>query len=319
MPAAGGRIGGMNWRLVSVVVMALGSASAPGQAVGDAGGVVDARGFEVRKGDMVVLLGGTFFERDYEFGHIETALSQAFPDFGLRFRNLGWSADTVWGTSRSYFGPPSEGLDRLRGHLQEIKPTVVVCQYGAAEAWDGRAKIDAFLDGYRRLLELVKSTAAEARVVLVSPLPAEPDPSLPALDAYNRDVAEYRDAVRRLAAERSLPFIDAFLLGAARPADAPRLTTNGLHFTEAGYRQLAALVPAVVGGGGGSRPVDEKLRALILEKNRLFFHRWRPANETYLFGFRKHEQGRNAAEIPLFDPLIEAKEKEIAALLTPRG
>jgi hypothetical protein len=33
----------------------------------------------------------------------------------------------------------------------------------------------------------------------------------------------------------------------------------------------------------------------------LFFHRWRPANWTYLFGFRKHEQGRNAVEIPRFD------------------
>ena len=49
----------------------------------------------------------------------------------------------------------------------------------------------------------------------------------------------------------------------------------------------------------------------MLQKNRLFFHRWRPANETYLFLFRKHEQGQNAKEIPMFDPLIAEKEKEI--------
>ena len=42
----------------------------------------------------------------------------------------------------------------------------------------------------------------------------------------------------------------------------------------------------------------EALRALIVAKNRLYFHRWRPQNETYLFGFRKHEQGQNAVEIP---------------------
>jgi hypothetical protein len=61
----------------------------------------------------------------------------------------------------------------------------------------------------------------------------------------------------------------------------------------------------------------ERLRSVINEKNLLYFHRWRPQNETYLFGFRKHEQGNNAREIPLFDPLVEAKEKEIAALRTP--
>lgn len=61
----------------------------------------------------------------------------------------------------------------------------------------------------------------------------------------------------------------------------------------------------------------ETLRKVINEKNLLYFHRWRPQNETYLFGFRKHEQGNNAREIPLFDPLVEAKEKEIATLRVP--
>jgi hypothetical protein len=61
----------------------------------------------------------------------------------------------------------------------------------------------------------------------------------------------------------------------------------------------------------------EALRAAINEKNRLYFYRWRPQNETYLFGFRRHEQGNNAREIPLFDPLVEAKEKEIARLRRP--
>src|SRR5439155_6089598 len=41
-----------------------------------------------------------------------------------------------------------------------------------------------------------------------------------------------------------------------------------------------------------------KLRQTIIDKNRLYFYRWRPQNETYLFGFRKQEQGQNAREIP---------------------
>jgi lysophospholipase L1-like esterase len=61
----------------------------------------------------------------------------------------------------------------------------------------------------------------------------------------------------------------------------------------------------------------EQLRQAIVAKNRLYFYRWRPANETYLFGFRKQEQGQNAIEIPKFDPLIAEKEKEIAKLRVP--
>jgi putative heme-binding domain-containing protein len=61
----------------------------------------------------------------------------------------------------------------------------------------------------------------------------------------------------------------------------------------------------------------EQLRQVILKKNELFFHRWRPENQTYLFGFRKYEQGQNAREIPQFDPLVQAEEEKIARLRKP--
>ncbi|MBX6313400.1 MAG: hypothetical protein IRY99_10865, partial [Isosphaeraceae bacterium] len=61
----------------------------------------------------------------------------------------------------------------------------------------------------------------------------------------------------------------------------------------------------------------ERLRRATIAKNRLYFYRWRPQNETYLFGFRKHEQGQNAREIPQFDPLVAAQEAEIAKLRVP--
>ncbi len=62
-----------------------------------------------------------------------------------------------------------------------------------------------------------------------------------------------------------------------------------------------------------------ELSAAVEEKNALFFHRHRPQNETYLFLFRKHEQGNNAVEIPQFDPLIEKVEARIAKLAQPKA
>lgn len=63
----------------------------------------------------------------------------------------------------------------------------------------------------------------------------------------------------------------------------------------------------------------EELRQTIAFKNELYFHRYRPQNETYLFLFRKHEQGNNAVEIPQFDPLVEQREEVIGNLRQPRS
>ena len=61
-------------------------------------------------------------------------------------------------------------------------------------------------------------------------------------------------------------------------------------------------------------PEQERLRQAIVAKNELFFHRHRPQNETYLRGFRKHEQGNNAGEIYAFEPLAAEKDREIFQL-----
>lgn len=65
-------------------------------------------------------------------------------------------------------------------------------------------------------------------------------------------------------------------------------------------------------------PSYEHLRQLVLRKNELYFHRWRPQNITYLFGFRKHEQGNNASEIAQFDPLIAELESQIQQAKQPQ-
>lgn len=63
----------------------------------------------------------------------------------------------------------------------------------------------------------------------------------------------------------------------------------------------------------------EALREAVVEKNSLYFHRWRPQNWTYLFGFRKHEQGNNAVEVPRFEELVKAQEAKIAELRKPKA
>jgi len=99
-------------------------------------------------------------------------------------------------------------------------------------------------------------------------------------------------------------------------AAATPLTENGVHLSNAGYAEAARVF---VTASGHALPADfaarsEKLRTQVVDKNRLFFHRWRPANETYIFLFRKHEQGNNAVEIPQFDPLVETAEQQVRSI-----
>ncbi|VTS04400.1 SGNH/GDSL hydrolase family protein [Tuwongella immobilis] len=63
---------------------------------------------------------------------------------------------------------------------------------------------------------------------------------------------------------------------------------------------------------------SEQVRKQVVLKNQHYFNKWRPQNDTYLYGFRKHEQGQNFKELAQFDPLIAAAEKQIAELRHPK-
>jgi len=87
-------------------------------------------------GDRVALVGGGLIERARLNGYLESALTLgAGPKVsGLKFRNLGWSGDTVFNDARSYFGKPEEGRDRLKKIISEWKPSVVLLNYGSEVA-----------------------------------------------------------------------------------------------------------------------------------------------------------------------------------------
>jgi hypothetical protein len=281
------------------------------------------------EGEMVVFLGDTFFEREGTYGHIESAILASNPGKMVRVRNLAWSGNTPNEQARSYFGPPAEGQQRLLANLQFVKPGVVFCCYGSAVAADGEAALGRFIEDYGKLLDLVQKAGAR-EIVLVSPPPAEgakgelyavatlPSKTLQEqlMKVRNSQLRTVVSAVQKLAADRKLNFIDLYRsLEANIAGSAHRLTSNGLHFSDSGYAAIAPIVARefVVATKADQKPT-EKLRQTVIAKNALWFNRYRPQNEIYLFGSRKHEQGKNGVEIPQFDPLIDAKDKEIAAL-----
>jgi putative heme-binding domain-containing protein len=173
-----------------------------------------------------------------------------------------------------------------------------------------------------QLMDAVQSvtTNGPIRFILLSPIRHEEF----GMDAgeiarHNETLGQYTKALKEIAESRNCAFVSLFdALNKGR--ETRSLTDNGIHLTALGYRRAAAVIAQGLGWEG--LKVDsivefdraEPLRQAILKKNELFFDRWRPQNETYLLGFRKHEQGQNAKEIPMFDSLILKEEAKIAEL-----
>lgn len=275
--------------------------------------------FEFKDGERIVLLGGTLIEREQKFGFLETALALGLAEKKVSVRNLGWSGDTVFGHARSYFGPPEEGITRLTAHLEMLKPSVAITCYGADMPFEGLIKLPDFITGYRKLLELIRSKNPQVRIIIVAPPPFENlGPPLPDLSDANARLSEVRDALKEFAAKQAATFVDTFELmgGASKERPKQPLTDNGLHYGEAGYKLWSTKLVEALGlpKTDVSTPEATALRQAVVKKDFLFFNRWRPANETYLFGFRKHEQGQNAKEMEQFDPIVAEQEKKMAEL-----
>ena len=277
--------------------------------------------FELHDGDRVLFLGSSFFERALEHGHLETALALRFPDRDISFRNAGWDGDTVFGHSRTggrrraVFGDEEEGFQRMVEHVQSLKPSVIFLAYGTNESFDGPRGVARFKKGLHRLLGALKDKS-NVRFVFLSPLPVNatflPNPS------YHKDrqaaLITYTEALRSVAAQMEYPFVD--LLSSLAKVE---FTKNGLHPNGAGYRFIGAQIadqlelpsPRIKSTSAKA----EVLRATIIKKNLLYFHRWRPRNDAFVYGERKDEQKIAQTEPAKFEPFIAKQETHIRAIL----
>lgn len=268
-----------------------------------------ANPFEFKDGDRVVFLGSTLIEREQKYGYWELALTLLNKDKNVTFRNLGWSGDTVWGEARNVFDQSPGGFnERLVKETIKRNPTVIVICYGHNESFDGAPGVAKFAAQLEKLIDAVAVT--KARIVLMSPTPFEKAAVLPDPEPNNKNLALYVDAIKATATKRKLEFVDLFAMIRSSRAPDLRLTYNGLHLDENGYLVTASAIT----DPPYARTSATELRQAIIAKNELVFHQWRPQNVTYLFLFRKHEQGNNAKDIPAFDPLIAKMEAEIQEL-----
>ena len=270
------------------------------------GGGQSAPAFELRAGDHLSIIGNTLAERLQYDGWLETMLHARHPQHGLVVRNLGFSGDEIATRLRSMnFGTPDEwlsgraapigGYNENRFAGTNTRSDVIFAFFGYNESFGGEAGLPLFRE---QLTQWLEHTLAQQyngktapRVVLFSPIAHEDlrNPNLPDGRENNRRIELYTAAMREVAKQRGIAFVDLF--GPTRElyaaAKAP-LTQNGVHMTADGNRQLAQVIERQL-FGPAARPQEAflaRLRQAVVDKSWHWFQRYRVTDGYSTYGER---------------------------------
>ena len=245
------------------------------------------RQLQLRKGDHICLVGGGLGERMQHHNYWETRLHQRFPKLELAVRNLCFPGDEPATRLRSLnFGDPDV-------HLRHSKASVILFFFGYVESFRGESGLKRFSAELDKLLTETKASdygAGESpRIALISPIAYEPTQPLSNDDVRVRmaNLRLYADEMGRLAEKHDVAFVDLLTPTERLFADHDeRLTLNGFHLNDSGYRHLASILDAELFGGEGTDALNEDLRSEIADKNFHWWHRYRAVNGYSIYGKR---------------------------------
>ena len=250
-------------------------------------GTGSAAELTLRKGDHICLIGNALGEGLQHQNEWETLLHQRFPELQLTVRNLCFPGDEPFVRIRSEnFGEPDE-------HLKRSQASVVLFFFGFNESFAGDVGLDAFQADIQKLVEETKakhySGNGASRIVLVSPIAFEDtlDPNLPRGVEHNERLASYTAALTKAAKATDVGFVD--LYGPTKKlfeTSDVRMTLNGSHLNQKGYAALGKILNDGLFGESEPAMLNEKLKAIVDDKNFHWWHRYRAVNGYSIYGAR---------------------------------
>ncbi|OYW18571.1 MAG: cytochrome C precursor, partial [Planctomycetales bacterium 12-60-4] len=265
--------------------------------------------FVLEQNEVIVMAGQENLVREQKVGDLEAVLGTAFAAKQPSFRSMAWEGDTVYEQWRDLnFGD-------WKAQLDAAGAGIVIAQFGQTESFDGVKRLAEFKSAYHRLLD--QFTGQTPRLVLVSPMPFEQPLAshAPELRLRNADVKAYAEAVREIAKQRGAIFVDLFTPLSKRGANQPRITDNGLHLNAEGLRVVAQEIAQQLGASSSDADDLTAMKAAIVEKNRLWFDCWRPANWSFVYGDRVTQMfGKPAQDAPSLRESFEARKPLVAKL-----
>ncbi|WP_182868620.1 SGNH/GDSL hydrolase family protein [Rhodopirellula sp. JC639] len=190
----------------------------------------------IRPGDRIAIIGNTFADQLRIHGYLETMLLQHTRENPVSIRNLGWGGDMLSARDRPTGFPTEEST------LTDHQTDVIIACFGMGESFDGEQGVERFRSQLNALIDSHSGKQynghSAVRLILVSPIACEDlGKRTPDRARRNRELQAYTHAMREVAADANVPFVDLF--EASRylmdePAG-PNLTRNGIHLNPYGY------------------------------------------------------------------------------------
>lgn len=162
--------------------------------------------FALHDGDRVVFYGDSITEQRLYTTFAETYVVTRFPTMKVSFVHSGWGGDRVTGGG----GGPIDL--RLKRDVFAYKPTVVTVMLGMNDASYQPFKqpiFETYANGYRHLVESLKSNLPGVRLTLIVPSPFDDVTRPPTFEGgYNQVLIRYGEFVRSLAQKEGATVAD---------------------------------------------------------------------------------------------------------------
>jgi glucose/arabinose dehydrogenase/lysophospholipase L1-like esterase len=228
------------------------------------------------------------FQRD---GWLEVLFQAQFPEQHLSFRNLGFNGDEVKQRMRcENFGSPDDWLTRT-------KAGVIFAFFGYNESFGGPAGVPQFKEALtafaQQTLQHKYDGSASPQLILFAPIAHENlhNPNLPDGSANNPNLKLYSEAIKDVAAQTGVTFVDLFSTSLRLYASARQpLTSDGIHLNEFGHREVAqtilqALCPSAPRTQTPQQQL-ETLRSTVINKDFFWYNRYRTVDGYNVYGGR---------------------------------
>lgn len=197
----------------------------------------------IQGGDHIAIVGNTFADQLRNHGYLETLLLNEFTDDPISMRNLGWGGDTLTVRNRPTNFPTEEST------LDEHETDVIMACFGMGESFGGDAGIEDFRKDLHAFIESHNGKQynghSDVRLILLSPIACENLGGLtPDWKSRNLDLESYSRAMKEVAKNAKLPFVDLYTPTSAlfEDPDGSQFTVNGIHLNGFGYWAVSNII-----------------------------------------------------------------------------
>ncbi|WP_209403944.1 PVC-type heme-binding CxxCH protein [Pseudozobellia sp. WGM2] len=270
---------------------------------------------QINSNSHIVLVGNNLCSRMINFGHFETEMQLRYPNDSLFIRNMCDGGNTPGFRPHSSRKSPwaFPGAEKFHqnelannsgsiGHfptedewLTELKADIIIAFFGYSESFNGSEGLENYKKELRAFIAHTKNQkyngANAPQLALVSPIAFEnlsDQMDLPDGTQENKNLEMYTEAMREVAAQDSVLFVNAFEPSKAwMEAEEENITADGFQLNDLGYKKLADLLADQIFQEDDASNTDRILvNEAVNEKNWFWHNDFKIPNGVHAYGRR---------------------------------